>query len=71
MSEIHHNLEERYEFSSATKRSLLITLAVGIVVTILGIVLAMNGGHGEAVEGGHSMNISADNLVASTSILKL
>lgn len=68
MSEINYNLDERYEFSSATKRNLLVTLAVGVVVAIIGIVMVMNGGHDEAAEGGHAMNMASNNLVASANI---
>ncbi len=53
-------VEERFEFTSNTKRNLIIFIVVGLVLSVLGIVL-MNtgGGHGEAghaAEGHHAFH---------------
>jgi hypothetical protein len=53
-------VEERFEFTSNTKRNLIIFIAVGLVLSVLGIVL-MNagGGHdeaGHAAEGHHAFH---------------
>lgn len=64
--------DERYEFKSETKRTILITGVVGVVLFILGIFMAMNSSHheenheaGEKKEHHASMEASK-NLVAST-----
>ncbi len=44
--------EERFDFTSKTKRNLLIFIAVGFLLTVIGIVLMNVGGH-EAAEGAH------------------
>ncbi len=50
--------EERFEFKATTKRNLLIFIAVGVVLAIIGIVaLNMGGGHHEA--GGHGEEVAA------------
>lgn len=67
MSEIQYNLDERYEFSSTTKKHLGALLVLGVIATIIGLVLAMNSGHVEAGDG-HALNVAADNLVASTNV---
>ena len=59
----HHHVdissfEEQFEFTAAAKRPFLIALGIGIVFTILGIVLAMNGGSEHVAEGGeHALNL--------------
>ncbi len=55
--------EEHYIFSPGAKKNIIILLAVGVVLFVLGLVMAMSGGGHEA-EGGHSMNVSTE-LVAS------
>ena len=62
-----HNLDERFEFTSKTRKNLGILLVAGIVVTIIGIILAMNSGHGEAGDG-HALKEGAENLIASVSV---
>lgn len=43
-------IEEKYEFTSGTKKTLLITIVVGLILTIGGLLITMSGGdHG----GGH------------------
>ena len=42
-------IEEKYEFTSGTKKTLLIVIGVGVVLTILGLIFAaMGGDHGSA-----------------------
>lgn len=46
--------EERFEFTAKTKKNLIIFIVVGLVLTLIGIVSAMGGGHHEMEgEGGH------------------
>ncbi|NNF23047.1 MAG: hypothetical protein HKN67_14000, partial [Saprospiraceae bacterium] len=58
MSEIQYNLDERYEFSSTTKKHLGALLILGIIATAIGLVLAMNSGHGEG--DGHALNAATE-----------
>ncbi len=44
-------IEEKYEFTSGAKKTLFITIAVGIVFTIIGLLMVGSGGHHE--EAGH------------------
>ena len=44
MPEEQHNLDERYEFASSTKKRLMIFLVVGIILTIIGILQVMSAG---------------------------
>ncbi|MEM9326045.1 MAG: quinol:cytochrome C oxidoreductase, partial [Bacteroidota bacterium] len=44
--------EERFEFTSKTKKNLLIFIGVGLLLAVVGIVLMNMGGH-EAAEAGH------------------
>ncbi len=56
--------EEHYIFSPGAKKNIYILFAVGVVLFVLGLFMAMSGGSHEA-EGGHSsLNISTE-LVAS------
>ncbi|MDP2043299.1 MAG: quinol:cytochrome C oxidoreductase [Algoriphagus sp.] len=51
--EQHYNLEQRFDFTAATKKSIMTVLVIGAVILGLGIVLAMTGGgHDEAGEAG-------------------
>ncbi|MEL6556551.1 MAG: quinol:cytochrome C oxidoreductase [Bacteroidota bacterium] len=46
-------IEEKYEFTSGTKKALLITIVIGIVLTIGGLLITMSGGgHGD--DHGHA-----------------
>ena len=51
-------VEEKYDFSAKAKKNLLITIGIGIFLTVLGIVLMNMGGHHEegAHEGGHAFS---------------
>ncbi len=51
-------VEEKYDFSAKAKKNLLITVGIGIALTVLGIVLMSTGGHHEEVahEGGHAFS---------------
>ena len=40
-------VEEKYDFSVKAKKNLLITIGIGIALTVLGIVLMSTGGHHE------------------------
>jgi len=44
--------EERYEFTPKAKKNLLITIAVGVVLTLIGIFAVSSGGGHD--EGGHN-----------------
>ena len=55
--------EEKYVFKAETQRKLFIVGAVGLVLFVLGVFLAMNSGHGH--EEGHASAEVAKNLVAS------
>jgi hypothetical protein len=57
-SEQHYNLEQRFDFTAATKKSIMTVLVIGAVLLGIGIVLAMiGGGHEEAGEaGGHAFH---------------
>lgn len=57
--EQHYNLEQRFEFTAATKKSIMTILVIGAIILGIGIVLAMTGGghHEEAGEaGGHAFH---------------
>ena len=45
--------EEKYQFTAAAKKNLIITLAVGVVLTVLGAVFGGKGGHHEDHETSH------------------
>ncbi|MAJ51469.1 MAG: quinol:cytochrome C oxidoreductase [Flammeovirgaceae bacterium] len=51
-------VEEKYDFSAKAKKNLIITIGIGIFLTILGIVSMSMGGHHEEVahEGGHAFS---------------
>ena len=51
-------VEEKYDFSAKAKKNLLITIGIGIALTVLGIVLMTTGEHHEeaAHEGGHAFS---------------
>ncbi|MEM7552277.1 MAG: quinol:cytochrome C oxidoreductase [Bacteroidota bacterium] len=62
----HSNIsEEQFDFNAKTKKSLLITLVVGVVLLILGILtVSGSGGHGES--DGHALQtIQENNLLVS------
>ncbi len=57
--EQHYNLEQRFDFTAATKKSIMTVLVIGAVLLGIGIILAMTGGghHEEAGEaGGHAFH---------------
>src|SRR5688572_3609298 len=57
--EQHYNLEQRFDFTAATKKSIMTVLVIGAILLGIGIVLAMTGGghHEEAGEaGGHAFH---------------
>jgi len=56
---------EQYTFKPETKRTLLILIGVGLLVFALGVVLAMNNGHGEHEAAGHASAEISQKLVAS------
>lgn len=59
--------EEKYEFKAETKKKLSILGAVGLVLFILGVIMAMNASSGHGEGGEHSsIQAAAQNLVAST-----
>lgn len=55
--------EEKYEFKSETKKKIALLGIVGMVLFVLGVVLAMNTGSGHGAE--HAAAPITDNLVAS------
>ena len=62
--------EEKYEFKPETKRKIFILGAVGVVLFVLGVFLAMSGGHeehGKAADE-HAKAAATENLVASAAI---
>lgn len=56
--------EEHYIFSPGAKKNIFILLAVGVVLLILGLFMAMSGGGHEAAEGHGALSVSTE-LVAS------
>jgi len=62
--------DEQYEFKPATKRTLFFVLGAGVLLFIIGLIMAMAGGgeHHEAQEhgGGHHSSIKKEELVASS-----
>ncbi|HLT08097.1 MAG TPA: hypothetical protein VK014_11250 [Cyclobacteriaceae bacterium] len=48
----NYNLDQKFDFTAALKKSIFIIGAIGAVLLILGIVLAMFGGHGHGEEAG-------------------
>ncbi|WP_020532369.1 hypothetical protein [Flexithrix dorotheae] len=57
------NLEEKFVFSDKAKKKIFLTLGIGIVLLIIGIILEMSGGgHGE-----HALNLTQDNLASINS----
>lgn len=71
MNESHEIADEKYEFKSSTRSKLIIAFVAGLAFFVLGVFMAMSGGHEEEHGGGEakkehaSANISS-NLVAST-----
>jgi len=61
--------DEQYEFKPATKRTLFFVLGAGVLLFIIGLIMAMAGGgaHHEGQEhgGGHHSSIKKEELVAS------
>ncbi len=57
--------DEKYIFKAETKRNLFILIAVGFVLFILGVVMAMNSGHHETADKHASVELTKS-LVAST-----
>jgi hypothetical protein len=55
--------EERFVFTSGAKMRILILGITGVVLFVVGVLLAMSGGGHE--EGGHASAVAADQLVAS------
>ena len=49
---------EQYVFKSETKRKLFILIGVGLVLFVLGLIMAMNSGHAGHGEGHASSEIS-------------
>lgn len=56
--EQHYNLDQRFDFNAATKKSIITVLIIGAVILGIGIILAMTGGHQEEVgeAGGHAFH---------------
>jgi len=56
--EQHYNLDQRFDFTAATKKSIMTVLVIGAVLLGIGIVLAMTGGHHEegAEAAGHAFH---------------
>ncbi|MEM7297596.1 MAG: quinol:cytochrome C oxidoreductase [Bacteroidota bacterium] len=53
--------EERYEFTSTAKKRLLITLAIGVVLSVIGFFTVGSGGdHGGGHGGDHSEEVAVD-----------
>lgn len=60
--------DEQYIFKPETKRKLFLLLAAGILLFVIGVFMAMNGGEHEAAGGEHHGALEATkNLVATTS----
>jgi hypothetical protein len=57
--------DEKYIFKAETQRKLFILIGVGLVLFILGVVMAMKGGHHEGAEKHATVEV-AKSLVAST-----
>ncbi len=57
-SEQHYNLEQRFDFTAATKKSIMTVLVIGAILLGIGIILGITGGgHEEAGEaGGHAFH---------------
>lgn len=62
--------DEQYVFRTETRKKLFILLGIGIAVFIIGLILAMNEGHGHDAAGEHGM-IHSEKLVASTDVAPL
>ncbi|MEP1954374.1 MAG: quinol:cytochrome C oxidoreductase, partial [Algoriphagus sp.] len=54
----HYNLDQKFDFTAATKKSVFTVLGIGAVLLIIGIVMAMfGGGHHEVAEAeGHAFH---------------
>jgi hypothetical protein len=52
----NYNLDQKFDFTAALKKSILITLAIGAVILAVGIILAMTGSHEHAEGGGHDFH---------------
>ena len=50
--------DEIFDFTAKAKKSLIITMIVGVVLTILGLVLILKAGHGDSHGGGHGVEIA-------------
>jgi hypothetical protein len=55
-STTNYNLDQKFDFTAALKKSILITLAIGAVILAVGIILAMTGGHEHAEGDGHAFH---------------
>lgn len=53
----NYNLDQKFDFTAALKKSIFIIGAIGAVLLILGVVVAMFGGHGEET-GAHTFHWS-------------
>jgi len=54
----NYNLDQKFDFTAALKKSIFIIGAIGAVLLLLGIVLAMFGGHGHEEAGAHAFHWS-------------
>ncbi|WP_425637431.1 quinol:cytochrome C oxidoreductase [Algoriphagus yeomjeoni] len=54
----HYNLDQKFDFTAATKKSVFTVLGIGAALLVIGILMAMfGGGHGEAAEAeGHAFH---------------
>lgn len=58
--------EERYSFSSALRKNLIIIAIIGFVLVVLGAIFTGDGHHEEAQAEGHALNVATtENLLAS------
>jgi len=54
----NYNLDQKFDFTAALKKSIFIIGAIGAVLLLLGVVLAMFGGHGHEEAGAHAFHWS-------------
>ena len=54
----NYNLDQKLDFTAALKKSIFIIGAIGAVLLLLGVVLAMFGGHGHEEAGAHAFHWS-------------
>ncbi len=52
----NYNLDQKFDFTSAVKKGIFTLGAIGAALLVLGIVLAIFGGHGHEEEGGHAFH---------------